>query len=129
MRKLLISAIIGSLILSACNTSESDTNFTYSEEAYNEALLNTENILLDFYAPWCSICNVNQIRLDAALENVDTEITRFIIDYDNSAELQEQFGVFQQSTYIFIKNGIIENAETLGPGLFTEEQFTEFLTY
>jgi thiol:disulfide interchange protein len=129
--------ILFTLTLSACsNINSQDSNsstakespFTYTREAYEQALSEEKTIYLDFFATWCPICIDNKKRFtpaEAAVQDLNRVI--FIVDYDNENTLKDEFGIFQQSTYILIPNGDISKSARLGPGLITEEQYIELL--
>lgn len=60
----------------------------------------TENVLLDFYAKWCSPCKTLSPILDT-LEN----ITVLKIDIEENDELAELHQIRSVPTLVYLKNG------------------------
>ena len=76
----------------------------------SELLKSNENVLIDFYAKWCSPCQT----LNPILEEVKSEcgeVVRIIkIDVDRYQKLAAQMGVRGVPTLFFYKNGsLIKN--------------------
>ncbi len=135
MKKLFAILLSASLLLSACGGavsdggSESDSVFNYNRADYEEALAAGNDVFLDFFATWCTICRANQTYIDEALTEVNNpNLIHFVVDYDNEIQLKKEFDIFLQSSYVLIPGGNTDAAEKLGPGLFRTEQFVEFLT-
>lgn len=100
----------------------------FNQADYDAALASGNDVFLEFYASWCPTCIANAPELEAALEGVTNDnLVAFRVDYDNSAELQKQFDVLSQSTYILIAGGDLDSYDTLGPGLFKASNFSGFL--
>lgn len=100
----------------------------YSEAAYDAAIADGKDVFLEFYASWCPTCVANAPELEAALDASSNEnLVAFQVDYDNSADLQEQFEVFSQSTFVLVSGGDEADYDVLGPGLFREGDFSGFL--
>jgi len=100
----------------------------YSDAAYDAAIADGKDVFLEFYASWCPTCVANTPELEAALDaSMNENLVAFKVDYDNSADLQEQFEVLSQSTYILISGGDEADFDVLGPGLFREDDFSGLL--
>jgi thiol:disulfide interchange protein len=97
----------------------------YDEAAFDEALMNGEDVLLDFYATWCSTCKANSPKIEAAVEGSD--VVAFTVDYDDSDELQAEYGITSQSTLVFIPAGEKALFKTLGPALLKQEEVEAFI--
>lgn len=143
MQKLFAILLSASLLLSACggavsdgatdgasqSTTSQDSIFTYNESDYAAALAAGNDVFLDFFATWCTICRANQQYIDEALAEIDNpNLVHFVVDYDNEIKLKKEFDIFLQSSYVLIPGGNTDAAEKLGPGLFRTEQFVEFLS-
>jgi thiol-disulfide isomerase/thioredoxin len=62
--------------------------------AYHEA----GDVVLFFNASWCPTCQATVKSLDA--EGAPAGLTVVSVDYDNSAELKQQYGVTVQHTFV-----------------------------
>jgi len=104
---------------------------TYSATAYAEALADGKTVIIDFHASWCPICAANASGIRAAFQSTsNADVVGFIADYDTETALENQFGVFSQSTLVKVKGGDPQSAKkvgTLGPGPLTQEQVAAFI--
>ncbi|PIR52521.1 hypothetical protein COU76_06030 [Candidatus Peregrinibacteria bacterium CG10_big_fil_rev_8_21_14_0_10_49_10] len=104
---------------------------TYSPTTYAEALADGKTVIIDFHAGWCPTCVKNAPGIKAAFENTgNTNVVGFIADYDKEVELENQFGVSEQSTLIKVRGNDPQSAQkidTLGPGPLTQEQVETFI--
>ena len=57
--------------------------------------------VLFFYATWCPTCQEAKKALQARAEELDG-INLYIVDYDNSDDLQKKYGVTYQHTFVQI---------------------------
>jgi len=74
--------------------------FEYSQEAYTEAQKTGNNVLLYFWAPWCSTCAAldNDIAKDPEIIPQDVIILR--IPYDTASALKAQYNIVTQHTFV-----------------------------
>ncbi len=86
--------------------------YTFTQEAYEQALKENKIILLYFYANWCPICRVEQPSTKAAFDELSNEnIIGFRVNYkDSDTDMDEQalakeFQIPYQHTKVIIKDG------------------------
>jgi thiol:disulfide interchange protein len=125
MKKILIT-IAALILFSACNTSPQENTATTNE--YLAAVEAGNDILLDFFASWCTICRANQPHIEEALAELnDPNLVNIQVDYDLDTEMRARFDIFQQSMYVFIPDGNEEEARIIGPGVFRKNDFLELI--
>ena len=93
------------LILSSGNASENaelaERKQEFTEAAFKQAQANNQAILIDVWAEWCPTCRRQQDRLnDYFVENPDSEIVVFVVDYDTQKEWVSHFRAPRQSTLV-----------------------------
>jgi thiol-disulfide isomerase/thioredoxin len=89
-----------------------------------ELLANAEkgNVVLFFHASWCPTCKAAEA--DILSKTVNDGLTILKIDYDNSTELKQKYGVTSQSTFVKVdKDGKLLSK---GTSFTTLEDITKF---
>ncbi len=86
-------------------TNENTVNKTNgSYEAYSPekvaAKAEQGNVILFFRASWCPTCRTLDKDIKANLGNIPSGVTILDVDYDNSEELQDKYGVTYQHTLV-----------------------------
>ncbi len=71
----------------------------YSPEKIAFASVNG-NVVLNFYASWCSKCRTLDADINANLVNIPSNLTILKVDYDNSTDLKKKYGVTIQHTLV-----------------------------
>ncbi len=72
-------------------------------EAYEPSLLQrakTEKVVLFFYAPWCPTCRTVDTDIKNRLNDLPSDLSLSIVDYDSSTELKKEYGVTYQHTFV-----------------------------
>lgn len=75
-----------------------------SKEGINFNSLTKENIIIDFYAPWCGPCKVLSPILEQ-IENENENIKVYKINVDEESKLASEMGIRSIPTMIILKNG------------------------
>jgi len=74
----------------------------------DELINSNENVLIDFYAPWCGPCKIVSKALD---QITNDKIVIAKCNVDENSELAERFKVRNIPTILFVKNGkVIDKA-------------------
>lgn len=79
-----------------------------TEQNFDDAIANNENMLVEFYAPWCSHCkSLAPEYVKAAKMLLDTDVKASLakIDATEESKLAERFEVRGYPTIKFFKNG------------------------
>ena len=74
-----------------------------SYEAYTPeklAFAETGNVVLFFAASWCPSCRALEKDIKENLSNIPTDLKILKVDYDNSQELKQKYGVTTQHTLV-----------------------------
>lgn len=74
-----------------------------SYEAYSpEKLARADqgNVVLFFRASWCPTCKALDADIRAHLKDIPSNLTILDVDYDNSSELKQKYGVTYQHTLV-----------------------------
>lgn len=101
-----IAIVLASFLLfSSANASENtelaERKQEFTEAAFKQAQANNQAILIDVWAEWCPTCRRQQDRLnDYFVENPDSEIVVFVVNYDTQKEWVSHFRAPRQSTLV-----------------------------
>lgn len=81
-----------------------------SYEAYSPEKIATKSamgdVVLFFRASWCPVCRALNTDIITHLKDIPANLTILVVDYDNSSDLKNKYGVVLQSTMVQVdKNG------------------------
>ena len=74
-------------------------------EKFNELILSTKPVLVDFYAEWCGPCQIMKPRILDVAERIGDDAKVIQIDIDKEKELATRFRIQSVPTLIIFKNG------------------------
>ena len=91
----------------AAGSSSDGTSGNYiSYETYQGSGENysDNDVVLFFNASWCSTCKVARENFEATLDQIPSNLTIVLVDFDENVELKKQYGVTVQHTFVQIDN-------------------------
>jgi thiol-disulfide isomerase/thioredoxin len=59
-------------------------------------------VVLFFNAAWCSTCKIARDNFEASLDQIPSDLTVVVVDFDDSSELRKKYGVTLQHTFVQI---------------------------
>ena len=90
------------------------TYIDYAKFAGNEAMYAKTDTVLFFAASWCPTCQAVEKDINANLENLPEGLTLVKVDYDNSDDLKQKYGVTIQHTFVQVDEAGNEIAQWSG---------------
>lgn len=70
----------------------------YSPELLARA--ETGKVIIFFYATWCPSCRSLDRDIRGNINDVPSDVTILIADYDNSADLKQKYGITTQHSFV-----------------------------
>ena len=128
-KAILNSLLIGcmSILLVACSTTESANNSQQLENETSEGSSATQNtdsikgnyisyqnyeteiekyknskVVMFFNAAWCSTCKIARDNFESSLDQIPSDLTIVLVDFDNSNDLRKKYGITVQHTLVQI---------------------------
>ena len=104
--------------------------YTFTQEAYEQALKDNKVILLYFYANWCPICKLEEPKARQAFNELnDPNIVGFRVNYKDSDTdkdeeiLAKEFQIPYQHTKVIIKDGkqVLKAPDSWGNDRYIQE--------
>jgi thioredoxin 1 len=99
-------------LLAACNATSALAAEAFDAAKFAQAQAAGKTVLLEFYAPWCTVC-VRQKESLRALESSRAGLTVFQVDFDGDSVTTAAFKVATQSTLIAFQ-GTVEKGRLVG---------------
>ena len=75
----------------------------YSEQTLAAAGVD-ETVVLFFNASWCSTCKVLRDDIAANQQSIPEGVLVLLVDYDNSTEMKQKYGVVSQHTLVQVNS-------------------------
>lgn len=98
-----------------------------TESNFDEKVVNAnEVVLVDFWAPWCSPCNMMLPTIEELSAEYDGKATVGKVNIDEERSLADRFKVSAIPALLFFKDGKLQSSMTL-EGLQQKEAIAEKL--
>ncbi|MEN0004190.1 MAG: thioredoxin [Bacteroidota bacterium] len=92
---------------------------------FDQAVQDSDVVLVDFYADWCGPCRVLHPALESLSKEFDGKATIAKVNVDQSPELSREFGVTSIPALYYFKNGEIAGKQV---GVQTQANMAKNLT-
>ena len=93
-----------------------------TEENFND-LINSDIVLVDFYATWCGPCKMlSPVLEDLASDRASVKIVK--MDVDKCERLARSYGIMSVPTLLLFKNGKLVSQKT---GFMPKEMILEWI--
>lgn len=73
---------------------------TLADYQGNKDMYAKDDVVLFFHASWCPTCKATEENLNADPTGIPAGLTIVKVDYDNSDELKQQYGITTQHTFV-----------------------------
>ena len=83
----------------------------------DDVIGNGEHSVLFFYAAWCSTCKAKDASLSEWYASAEFPVKTYRVDYDTAKELNAQYGVTMQDTFVLINGEGTEVTKAVAPSL------------
>ena len=77
----------------------------YNEEMNIQDIISDENVVLDFWAPWCGPCRMIAPVIDELAGDFEGKANICKVNIDEEQDLAVKYGIRSIPTIIFMKNG------------------------
>lgn len=113
MKKILI---ILSLLINSLFAFEHLTNNTFDEK------VKKGNVVINFYATWCSICSQTDKNLKEYYKNKNIDVTIYKVDISEEVQLTNKFDAQAVPLLVYFKEGKVISREN---GIKTHKQIED----
>lgn len=104
MSKKFFYGVIATLVISA--TMQAKIVHITNEDQYNEALKSNKQLIVEFSADWCSVCNnVRAPYEQIANEKEFSQVAFCQVDVDKLDGVSKQNGIVGVPTFVYVENG------------------------
>lgn len=104
MNKKIFQGILAALLL--CPILEAKVLHITNEDQYKQALKSNKNMIVEFSADWCSVCNgVRAPYEQIANEKEFCNVTFCQVDVDKLDSISKQNGIVGVPTFVYVEDG------------------------
>lgn len=82
------------------------------DSTFESVLASKENLIIDFWAPWCGPCRVLSPTIEE-LASEETNVTFAKLNVDENPAVATRYGIRSLPSLLFMKNGTIVH-QTIG---------------
>jgi thiol-disulfide isomerase/thioredoxin len=72
-------------------------NYEQEVEKYQDS-----KVVMFFNAAWCSTCKIARDNFESSLDQIPSDLTIVVVDFDNSDDLRKKYGITVQHTLVQI---------------------------
>ena len=72
-------------------------NYEQEVEKYKDS-----RVVMFFNASWCSTCKIARDNFESSLDQIPSDLTIVVVDFDNSDDLRKKYGITVQHTFVQI---------------------------
>ena len=72
-------------------------NYEQEVEKYKDS-----RVVMFFNASWCSTCKIARDNFESSLDQIPSNLTIVVVDFDNSDDLRKKYGITVQHTFVQI---------------------------
>ena len=143
-KKILLVALFSALLISSCSSASSDGTsgamepaeinqptaqdsssdvvgsesagsfISYETYQADQDVYSDTKVVLFFNARWCSTCRKAVGNIESDLNNIPSNLTIVTVDFDDSRDLRQEYGVTLQHTFVQIDSNGSELAKWSG---------------
>lgn len=85
------------------NTDSSRGNYvSYQNYEQEVKKYKDSRVVMFFNAAWCSTCKIARDNFESSLDQIPSDLTIVVVDFDNSDDLRKKYGITVQHTLVQI---------------------------
>jgi thioredoxin 1 len=93
-------------------------------EQFEKELKENENLVVDFWAPWCGPCRMIAPLIDNVAKKVEGKVKIVKLNIDESREVALRYNIMSIPTVIFFKDGKVKDKFL---GMIPEQKIEDFI--